>query len=381
MNISPSGTGEKPYLIFVITNLEAGGAERVFFHLTEYMCAFARIQVVLFEESGHYLELIKSLPDVEVRVFPKSNGHIPLLKNLRAYFRREKPLRVLSFMEYPNMLVSSALIGTGIPHVSSERTDYMSYFSRSVKDLVKIQLLKAVFRAAEQVVVVSAGLRESLIQDFKAKPEKVRLIRNGIDFEKLDIQAAQEISGPFVPDRYTFLAAGRLVREKNYPLMIKAFAQVLSEIPQAKLCILGEGVLKESLIILAENLGIRDKIFFAGFEPNPAAYIKQAGVFVLSSDLEGMPNALIEALYLNGHLVSTDCRTGPSEVILHEKTGLLVPVRDVNQLALAMIRMCRDEDLRASCYVASRQHAREFDIQIAWQKWKEVLLKSTGKTV
>lgn len=342
--------------------------------MVEHFALLASVTVITFEPGGIYEARLAENPNIHLQSLDPEAGALQRVLLLRKHLLRIQPHKVISFLEYPNILTSWALIGTGIPHISSERTHYLEYLGNSLKAKIKIQLLKGVFARAQKVVVVSEGIRNSLIQDFHAQPEKVVTIPNGIDVEGLKQKSTEPVSVMPVPDRNTILAVGRLVKEKNYPLLLEAFRIARQSLPELRLCIAGDGPLMEDLIRVSEEKGIRESVTLAGFVANPAPLMKLAGCYVLSSDLEGMPNALLEAYFLNGHVISTDCKTGPSEIITHEVDGLLTPVGDAQALAEAMINMMNNPNLREQVYIQSRRNAQRFDQNQIWVTWEKVLL-------
>jgi GalNAc-alpha-(1->4)-GalNAc-alpha-(1->3)-diNAcBac-PP-undecaprenol alpha-1,4-N-acetyl-D-galactosaminyltransferase len=363
-------------LVFVIHNLETGGAEKVFTSLALHFASHSNLTVLLFEDTGHYKTQLQASGNIRMVYLSDCKGHVQRLLALRKFFRKERPDRVLSFLEYPGLLVSFALRGTHIPHVSSERTNYATYFGESIADKAKKYLLASVFKRAEAVVAVSQEIRNHILHYYGVPSEKVQVISNGIRFDLLDSLASEALPDTGVSiDKHTLLAVGRLVEDKNYPLLLRAFARLKPEFPELKLCILGEGTQRPVLQALAEALHIQEVVSMPGFVPNPAPWMKQANMFVLSSRLEGMPNALIEAMYLNGHVISTDCPSGPAEIIDHNVNGILVPADDEVSLADAMRRMYIDASFRALCYQNSRKKILQFDFNTCIQKWEQVILK------
>lgn len=151
---------------------------------------------------------------------------------------------------------------------------------------------------------------------------------------------------------------GRLGREKGFDLLVRASAAVRHPF---RVVLLGEGVEENSLRELVKNLGIGDRVEFAGFRKNPFPYLQKASVFVLPSRYEGFPNSLLEAMALGVACVATRCPTGPEEIIMDGENGLLVPVEDPTALANAIDRLLGDTELRDRLGRAARERAREFD--------------------
>lgn len=362
------------HLVFIIHNLKGGGAEKVFTGLVEHFSTLAQVTVITFEPGGIYETRLAKNPNIHLLSLDPKAGALQRVLHLRQHLLRIRPHKVISFLEYPNILTSWALIGTGIPHISSERIHYIEYLGNSLKAKLKIHLLKGVFARAQKVVVVSEGIRNSLIQDFQAQPGKVVTIPNGIEAEGLKQKSTEPITVEPVPDRNTILAVGRLAKQKNYPLLIEAFRIARQTNSKLRLCIAGDGPLREDLIQLAREKGIQDAVTFAGFVANPAPLMLAAGCYVLSSDQEGMPNALLEAYFLNGHVISTDCKTGPSEIITHGEDGWLIPTGDTNALAAAIVEVMQNETTRNKLLTGSRQNLHRFEQQAIWKRWEREVL-------
>ena len=162
---------------------------------------------------------------------------------------------------------------------------------------------------------------------------------------------------------------GRLAPQKDYPTLLRAFAEVVRSRP-ARLVILGQGVERESLLELAERLGVSDRFDLPGFDVNPFRYMSRASVFVLSSRYEGFPNVLAQAMACGAPVVSTDCRSGPSEMLEGGRWGRLVPVGDWRAMARAIEDTLDDpmpaEELKARASV--------YSVEASVERYLEVLL-------
>ncbi|NBV13675.1 MAG: glycosyltransferase [Sphingobacteriia bacterium] len=367
-----------PRISFVINSLGGGGAEKVFITVVEYLRKFAQIQVILFKSEGVYLEKLNTMPEVSCVELDKKKGHLSMVLQLKEVWKIYHPERVVSFMEYPNILVSLSLIGSSIKHISSERMDYRSGLGNGTMDKLKKVLLPFVFKRAWRIIPVSEALGNRLIHDFKADPQKIFSIPNGINLSELTQLSQKQLPEniPFLPDRFTFISAGRFHPAKNQELLIRAFARINNQYPNTRLILLGTGELESELKKLALILGIEKLVYFPGFDNNVQRWISRAGTFVLSSNYEGMPNALLEAFFVNGHCVSTDCPTGPSEIISSGYDGILVPPGDIDALTQAMTKMCIDDDFRTQVYQHSRIKATQFDLCHVLKTWKSVILNN-----
>jgi glycosyltransferase involved in cell wall biosynthesis len=194
------------------------------------------------------------------------------------------------------------------------------------------------YKRVDLIISQSEGMTQDITGFMKADPQKVRLIYNPTVTPDIFEQAQQPADHAWFDQKTSpiILAAGRLKPQKDFVLLLKAFANVKQSIPDARLVILGEGPQRQELEELALQLGIRQSVDLAGFRTNPYAFIAMADIFVLSSQYEGLPNILIEALALGKRIISTDCESGPVEILKHGRYGTLVPVGDLDQMTEAM---------------------------------------------
>jgi glycosyltransferase involved in cell wall biosynthesis len=199
-------------------------------------------------------------------------------------------------------------------------------------------------RRADAVVGCSRGAGRAIVEHLRIPPQRVRILPNVVDVDEVLRLAQAPSPVPKPPGVFVFASAGRLTPQKNHALLLDAFARLNR--PGCELWILGEGPLRTSLQRRAARLGIAESVRWLGFQKNPFAVLRAADVFVLSSDYEGLPNALIEAMLCGLPAVSTDSPFGPAELI-DDGLGRLVPVGDAEALASAMRRML-DERARAA---------------------------------
>ena len=191
---------------------------------------------------------------------------------------------------------------------------------------------------AYAVVAVSQGVAEDLICTTRIPESKVRVIYNPVVTPELFVRASEPLDHPwFIPgEPPVVLGVGSLRGAKDFATLIRAFALLRKEYP-ARLIILGEGQERPQLEALVRELGIEEDVILPGFDENPYNYMKQARVFVLSSQREGLPTVLIEAMALGTPVVSTDCPNGPREILEGGKWGTLVPRGNPEELAKAIL--------------------------------------------
>jgi len=223
---------------------------------------------------------------------------------------------------------------------------------------------------ADAIIAVSRGIAEDLASLTGLPQERIIAIDNPILSETILTKLGEPLDHPWFAANSppVILGAGRLVKQKDFPTLLKAFAQVRATRP-ARLMILGKGRKRTQLEALAWELGVAEDVAFPGFVPNPFPYMARAAVFVLSSAWEGLPGALVEALACGCPVVSTDCPSGPGEVLEQGKYGPLVPVKDAAALARAILSVLDAPPDRAQL----RARSSVFSVERVADRYLEVL--------
>lgn len=229
------------------------------------------------------------------------------------------------------------------------------------------------YKRADLVLANSYAMQTDLVENFKIKTP-VRVIYNPIDLNFIKTHINEPTGFVFEKNIFHFVNVGGFRKEKNHLLLIQAFF-IIKNLP-CKLLIVGGGVMENELKQKVHDLGLMEKVIFCGFDKNPFKYVYRSDCFVLSSDVEGFPNVLIEALACSKPVISTDCSSGPRELLapasdLHHRAinnyeigeyGLLTPVNDVTALAAAMKKIYEDENLRNSYQLKAAKRAEQFDV-------------------
>jgi glycosyltransferase involved in cell wall biosynthesis len=303
------------------------------------------VDLVLAKAEGPFIsEVGKSVRIVDL------NAHRVLvsLPKLVAYIRRHKPYAMLTAQHYANVIAIWArrLSGVKMRLVVSERNtlsqsseNAASWRARSLP-----WIMRKVYPGADMVIAVSKGVADDLVTALRLPRDRVEVIYNPVVGRELIERSKRTLDHPwFSPAQPpVVLAAGRLHAQKDYPTLLRAFALVRRE-RMARLMILGEGEERHSLEEMIGQLGIGEDVALPGFVENPFPYMRESSVFVLSSRWEGLPGVLIQAMACGTPVVSTDCPSGPAEILEDGKWGRLVRVGDVNQLARAILDTIEDE--------------------------------------
>ena len=332
-------SGDNRLAIFLPT-LNGGGAERVMVTLANAMAGrgFA-VDLVLAAAKGPYLKDVSpAVRVVDLQVGRVSKALLPLAR----YLRRERPAAMLSAMGHANVvaLLARKLARASARLVVSERNTISVEQSRAqgVAARLNFALVPWLYPMADGICTVSQAASNDLAAFASLGKGRVQTIYNPFDLQRIARRAAEPLDHPWLaPDQTpVVLAIGRLTEQKDYPTLLQAFAQLRQQQP-ARLVILGEGELRPALEAQARQLGLgADALQLPGFVANPMAWLARCRLFVLSSRWEGLPGALIEAMACGAPVVSTDCLSGPDEILEGGRWGRLVPVGNVDALAQAM---------------------------------------------
>ncbi|MEW6676314.1 MAG: glycosyltransferase [Pseudomonadota bacterium] len=317
-----------------------GGVERMVFNL---VAEFARqpglaVDLVLLRDNSQHLG---TLPD-NVNVVRLGVRHSGLAAPAIArYLSRVRPDALLAAKDRAGR---AALLARRLAGVSTRIVIRLgTTLSEAIKDKpawvrwLRYRPMRRSYPRAERIVAVSQGVADDVMAITGLPAERIRVIRNPVITGGLTVQAEAPVDHPWfdpggVP---VVLGLGRLTRQKDFPTLVRAFARVRSQ-RNLRLVILGEGRDRADLLALANELGVGADLSLPGFQANPYAWLARSRLFVLSSRWEGSPNALTEALALGVPVVSTDCPSGPRELLEGGRHGPLVPVGDAEALAQAM---------------------------------------------
>lgn len=357
-----------------LPSLHGGGAERVMLTLANAMSARGyAVDLVLGTADGAYLK--DAAPKLRV-IDLGCKRVIKALVPLARYLRQDRPKTMLSALNHANIIaiVANILAGRKTRLVVSEHNT-ISVEACSARTLTARSvyfLTSKSYLHADSVVAVSKHAAEDLERFAGLKPDSVRAIYNPFDLGLIAQQAAIAPDHPWLASGQPplVIAIGRLTEQKDFPLLIRAFAQVRAK-RVARLLILGEGELRSKLNGLTAEVGLTDAdVQMPGFVPNPFSYLQRSSVFVLSSRWEGFGNVIVEAMACGTPVVSTDCPSGPREILEDGRWGRLVPPGDVESLAQAIESvLATPRDLLPDV----RTRAKDFDQHIAVDAYLDAL--------
>lgn len=328
-------------LTIFLTDLGEGGAEKVMLNLANGFAQQGRtVDLVLSRKEGQYLSQLH--PSVRVIDFG-GRKLLNCLTLLVDYLKQEKPSILLSALEDTNIIaicaaklaaIKTKVIVTVHNHISSEVR-----YDRRLKRKVVPYFLRWFYPHADSVVAVSKGVAADLAGWAGLPLDQIQVIYNPIVTADLRSKQSEAPDHPWFKEKQipVILGVGRLNPQKDFPTLIQAFA-IVQQQRSARLVILGEGDERSHLEALVRQLNLEHCVQLLGFVQNPHAYMSKATVCVLSSAWEGFGNILVEAMAAGTPVVSTDCESGPTEILADGKYGRITPVGDVQAMAEAILQ-------------------------------------------
>ncbi len=385
------------HLIFVTLSLTKGGAERVISNMcNDFFADKTKVTIIsLMKAEPEYAldERIRFMTIDENEQDYKKSMPVRFLSRrgkLRRVLRQicdaeGKPDCIISFLPEPNMLMCSLKKSLGVPLIISVRNDPKIEYASKLK-YAMMRLLypksdgyvfqtgqaKAYFEFCEHIMQASTVIPNPLAKEF-VQPVSAREEQNA---EPQNEQANEK--GSKGKGVYRIMAAGRLEKQKNYPLMLQAFELFYQRHPESRLTIFGEGSEREKLEVWVQEHGMAKCIFMPGVSNRIREEFAQADLFVMTSDYEGMPNALMEAMASGLPVISTDCPCGgPAYLIRHGENGFLVPLSEGAREGFVevMEQLYEDTALAKKVAEAARGIAVTEAPDVIYARWEEYIEK------
>lgn len=335
-------------ILFFLPNLAGGGAERVAVNIIRQLDKVDfSISLVLVNRSGKYLDLIPE----HVKVYDlESKKTILSIFKLRRLLIHIQPNIVFSTLIRTHVALNLAMTHTAHrPFIilRSPNSPSLLLSNKQLKPLLRYFLERA-YLNADVVIAQTPEMKEEIVKFHAVDEMKVEVLINPIDTNFIDSKL-ENISNPFDEKNINVVAAGRLTKQKGFDVLIKAFADVVKYDDRFKLHIIGadDGESK-FLNELCEVLNLENHINFLGFKQNPYRYFFYSDLYVLSSRWEGLPNTVLENLYIKKPVIATKCIPFMNVLINHGKNGLLVDVEDISGLEKAILKY---KDIREKGFV------------------------------
>ena len=350
-------------ILIFISQLNKGGAERVVANLSNYLINNHDVTIAVLrnrniEYSFDKRITIINLEDIIVNNKSKLSKFIVRYNNYVRLIKNNSFDIILSFLPAPSFIALFCKKESNARIIVSVRNDPKNEY----KSLFRKILVKLLYNKADGFVFQTNEAKDFFSQKIQ---NKSKIIMNSISSE-------------FICERFKgerekiIVSVGRLEKQKNHLLLIKAFYEIKNLIPDFKLIIYGEGSERKNLEKTIRDLDLSKNVLLPGVVNNVKNRIYNASVFVLSSDYEGMPNSLLEALSLGVPSISTDCPCGgPKMVISNNKDGILVPINDIESLSKAIIKLSNDLELQQKLSIASNQKMKKFHPDIINKEWED----------
>ncbi len=378
----------KKRIMIVINSLAQGGAERVASVLMEHYHDNQDfdVELVLLEDDIAYalpkdakVSLISGLSKADSSM--KKTLHIPFLAyKLNKIITKHQPDLVVSFLYRADFVNILASYGHKVPVIVSERVNASStYNNASLNAKINKFLIKTLYPKASYVINVSEGTKIDLVENFAISAQKQTVIYNPYAIEKIENLASEDLDISFVREK-TLIAVSRFRPIKNIGMILEAVAALPEDI---QLVLVGGGSEEAILKEQAKTLGLEKRVLFVGEQSNPYKYMSKASIYISSSRSEGFPNALVEAMICGCAVISTDCPSGPREILAPENDksikngveyaeyGSLVAVDDVQALREGLERLLSDEALSITYAKKAKERASDFHVSTILKQYSE----------
>jgi len=366
---SDAGRSPRPKILLVTGSLQGGGAERVMSDMANYWVNRDwRVTLATWggSEIKDFYSLVPNVGRVWLDVHSPNNSFIAKLRSnvarilkLRKLLVALKPDAVLSFIDVSNVLTIVAAFGLGVRVVVSERTN--PELNRGVSRAWRALRRIAYFLGADQVVAQTGAAAQWIERQCRVK---VVVIPNPLRF-LLEVRCERE---PLI------IAVGRLSKEKGFYLLINAFARISSKFQDWRVIVIGEGPDHRNLIELRNRLQLVDRIEFIGQVRNVEKWMARASLVVQPSRFEGFPNVVLESMGMGAAVISSDCRSGPSEIIEDGINGRLVPVEDVAALTRVMVELMSQPKVRERLGREALKVKQRYRQDLIMAQWEACLL-------
>ena len=377
----------KKEILFIIPQFNiGGGAERATSLIANKLSENYRITILtflnyknLYSHEGKHYSLKENVGFFnKFLMFLKINQ---ILRPMRIYklINFISPDIIISFMDFANIstIIAKLLFRIKIPLIISVRSNPKKIYKKKNRHMnILIRLLYRL-NSVNKIVTVSKELRNILAKEYNIPKSKTIHIHNGIDSEEINKMKNESIlihKDLFNNHKiFKFITVGRLHEIKGHKYLIEAFSKVKNELSDSKLFIIGTGPLKEELETMIKEKDLTEDVLLLGLVKNPFKYLAKSDAFIFSSLHEGFPNALIEALVCGVPIISTNCETGPKEILDNGKYGYLVNVEDTQDLAEKMVLFAKNSRYLQEFQKGSTQRAKFFDINKIINEWRELI--------
>lgn len=375
---------KKKKIVVLINSLGMGGAERVIVTLLNKLANEYECFLILIENEIYY-ELDIRIQVLHLNENPKSNGIMKLLKLPILAFSLSKIIKEYQFNTILSLLTRSNYLNVlcNLFHkhetvLSEHSLLSKQYAENNLKSFINKLLINSLYKHSDNIITVSKYCKYDLEVNFNIK-NNLYPIYNPIDIESINKKKDEYIDIEL--KKFTFVTIGRLDQGKNHKLMIDAIKDI-----DANLLIIGDGVLRDDLKQYIKMMNLENKVFLLGLQSNPFKYLSKSDAFIFSSNYESFGMVLLEALACDLPIISTDCLSGPREILSPNtdmkyklkdnielaEYGILTPVNNVNKFQEAMNLIINDYGLRTGYKKKAKYRVSDFKIEKIIEEYKKV---------
>ena len=362
-------------ILFIIPNLKVGGAERVITEMANYLSNDNNVTILTWssEDIEDSYNLNNNVKRNFLNIDKRNNNFLSKfffslfrLFKIRKYFKKNNPEIIISFLEVTNIFTLIASLGLRKKIFISERSNpenipYVNIQKDSSFNVnYKWHILRKIFYRFANIVVVQTRETEKWFKNNVYC--KTMIIPNHI----------RDLPILYNKREKTILSVGRLTSEKGVDTLIRAFSMCMSEIKSWNLVIGGDGKERKNLEKLSLDLNIGQRIKFTGYKSTPEDYMSKAGIYILSSKFEGFPNALLEAMAMGTPVISSNCKSGPADIIVEGHNGLFFNVDDKIELSETILKLVKEENLRKKFSINSAIIKNDYNISKIMLKWEKL---------
>lgn len=355
------------HILLIIDSFGIGGAERAVINLTNG-----------FLQKNCTVDLISIDDNIQQKIPSKANLHIlGFKKETFNYFKYSKKLHTLiNTLEHKNYTFDLILVNLqkstrlmktfkhkNTFHIIRNTLSQSALKNKSgIRQYFKKRRIQSIYKNLN-LITLSNGIMDDMLKTLNIRPKSIQTINNSINFDFINSKSQEIPQELNLYDNY-IIHVGRLSDAKRHDLLINAFNQANVD---AKLLLVGDGPNKEKIQKQIKKLHLEDQVILLGFKSNPYPYIKNAKLLVLSSDYEGMPNVIIEALSLHTPVVSTNCKSGPSEILMGELSQYLVETNNIEQLSQKILEVYNMP------YVVTHEMTKQFNLSYIINKYLNLI--------